>query len=94
MLSEFKPRMEEYFSSSHTTPKPRLFLGEGVFPPLLTGNITGCGGTTWKSMLRAREAELGRNRPGNLLPVDQLSSYQNVLCKLPRERNNDYSYRL
>lgn len=50
---------EEYFGSSHATPKSRAFPVEGVVLHHLvaeTSSGTGCGETFWKSMLRVRMA--------------------------------------
>lgn len=72
VLTEFEPLMEEYFSSSHTThSETQGAPGWRCFPPLFsTCSGTGCGGTIWRRMLRAGEAEVGWNWPISLLLVD------------------------
>lgn len=56
---EFKAMIEDNFSSSYATPKPRVFPVEGVFLHYLVAEAsssTGCGEAFWKSMLRVRKA--------------------------------------
>lgn len=59
VLTEFEPLVEEYFSSSHTTLKPRVFLVGDVF---LHYSV--------HVAAQVVVAQLGWNRPISLLPVD------------------------